>query len=179
MPVHSAGVTQSGKQQFCPDFMPTLHTEIEINAPRAAVWEALLQKEEWRRWNTFLFDGDPALPIHQGQTIFLSVRRLEEDEPTDFDPFIALVEPTACLRWIAQMPGFKSEQVFELQTLGASRTIYAHTERFKGTLSRLFLPFIRDDEKQGMKRMARQLKRYVERREYREYRREKRTRRHP
>ena len=157
--------------------MPTLYTEIEINAPRHLVWEALIRKDEWRRWNTFLFDADPALPIRQGQEIFLFMRRLEEDESTDFEPLVTLVQPQACLRWVAQMPGFKSEQVFELQDLGSNRTIYIHRERFKGVLSRLFLPFIRQDEKQGIRRMARQLKRYVERREYRQYRREKRDRR--
>ncbi|MEL6381946.1 MAG: SRPBCC domain-containing protein [Cyanobacteria bacterium J06626_18] len=157
--------------------MPTLRTQIEINAPRHIVWEALIRKDEWRRWNTFLFDADPALPILQGKAIFLSVRRLEDDEFTDFEPFVTLVQPEACLRWIAQMPGFKSEQTFELQSLGPNRTIYMHCERFKGLLSNVFLPFIRQDEKQGIQRMARQLKRHVERREYWQYRREKRDRR--
>jgi hypothetical protein len=158
--------------------MPTLHTEIEINAPRAVVWEALIRKDEWRRWNTFLFDADPALPIRQGQAIFLSLRRLEDDEDTDIDPLVTLVHPQVCLRWVAKMPGFKSEHVFELQDLGPTRTLYSHQERFKGVLSNLFLPFIRQDERQGIRRMARQLKRYVEHREYRQYRREKRDRRY-
>lgn len=156
--------------------MPTLRTQIEINAPRVVVWEALMRKEEWRRWNTYLFDGDPALTMQQGQEIFLSVRRLEDDEFTDFEPVITLVQPRICLRWIAKMPGFRSEHSFELQDLSPTRTLYTHQERFRGILSTVFLPFIRQDEKQGMKRMARQLKRYVEHREYRQYRREKRDR---
>lgn len=155
--------------------MPTLYTEIEINVARSMVWEAIIQKDEWRRWNTFLFDGDPALPIRQGQEIFLSARRLEDDEPTDFEPLVTLVQPPTCLRWITRMPGFRSEQVFELQDLGPTRTRYIHQERFKGVLAGVFLPFIRDDERQGIKRMAWQLKRYLEHREYRQYRREKRA----
>jgi hypothetical protein len=158
--------------------MPTLRTEIEINAPRSVVWNALTRKDEWRRWNTFLFDADPALTIRQGQEIFLSVRRLEDDEFTDFEPRITLVQPPTCLRWVARMPGFKSESSFEIQDLSPTRCLYRHQQRFKGVLSTLFLPFIRQDEKQGMKRMARQLKRYVERREYRQYRQEKRERRY-
>ncbi|MDB9529466.1 SRPBCC domain-containing protein [Oscillatoria sp. CS-180] len=156
--------------------MPTLRTEIEINAPRSVVWEALIRKDEWRRWNTFLFDGDPALRICQGQEIFLSVRRLEDDEFTDIEPLITLVQPQVCLRWVARTPGFRSESSFELQDLSPTRTLYSHQERFKGILSNVFLPFIRQDEKQGIKRMTRQLKRYVERREYRQYRKEKRDR---
>ncbi len=156
--------------------MPTLYTEIEINAPRDRVWEALIRKDEWRRWNTFLFDSDPALPMRQGQSVYLSVRRLENDDFTDFEPLITLVQQEHCLRWLAQIPGFQSEQVFELQDVGSRRTLYIHRERFQGVLTSVFLPFIRDDERQGMRRMARQLKRYVERREYYQYRREKRAR---
>lgn len=154
--------------------MPTLYTEIEINAPRSLVWETLIHKDEWRRWNTFLFDGDPALTITQGQTVFLSVRRLEEDDFTDFEALITLMDPQVCLRWIAQMPGFKNEQLFELQDVGPTRTLYVHQQRFKGVLSNVFLPFIREDERQGMRRMARQLKRHLERKQYYQYRREKR-----
>ncbi|HEY9887794.1 MAG TPA: SRPBCC domain-containing protein [Candidatus Obscuribacterales bacterium] len=159
--------------------MPTLRTQIEINAPRAVVWATLTQKHEWRRWNTFLFDNDPALPLRQGHEIFLSVRRLEDDEPTDFEPLITLVQSPVCLRWVAKMPGFKSEHSFELQDLSPTRTLYTHQERFRGVLSTVFLPFIRQDEKQGMKRMARQLKRFIEHRQYRDYRREKREERRP
>jgi hypothetical protein len=157
--------------------MPTLHTKIEINAPRQVVWDVLVRKDEWRRWNTFLFDGDPALPIRQGQSVFLSIRRLEDDEPTDFEPQITLMQPDICLRWVAKIPGFRSEHTFELQDAGSNRTFYNHQERFEGALSNVFLPFIRQDEKQGIKRMARQLKRYIEHREYRQYRKEKRDRR--
>ncbi|MGF1459878.1 MAG: SRPBCC family protein [Leptolyngbyaceae cyanobacterium] len=156
--------------------MATLRTEIEINAPRAVVWEALICKDEWRRWNTFLFDADPALKIQPGKEIYLSVRRLEDDEFTVFEPLITLLQPQSCLRWRAKMPGFKSEHAFEIQDLSPYRTLYTHTERYHGVLSNIFLPFIRQDEKQGMKRMARQLKRYVERREYHQYRRDQRDR---
>jgi hypothetical protein len=150
--------------------MPNLYADIEINAPRAAVWEALVRKDQWQFWNTYLYDGDPARPFQQGQEVFLLVRRLEEDESTEFEPIITLLQPQVCLRWLANMPGFKSEQVFELQDLGPNRTKYIHQERFTGFLSRLFLPFMRQDEKIGIKRMAFQLKRYVERQAYREYR---------
>ena len=114
-----------------------------------------MRKDEWRRWNTFLFDGDPALAIHQGREIFLSIRRLEDD----------------------RMPGNKSEHSFEMQDQRPPLNLKTHQERFRGTLSNIFLPFIRQDEKQGMRRMARQLKRYVEHREYRQYRRDQRARR--
>lgn len=142
--------------------MPSLHAEIDINAPRFAVWDALIRKEEWHRWNTFLYDCDPALPMRQGGEIVVSLRRLEGDEETEFQPKIILMQPDRCLRWMAKVPGFKSEHVFELENIGPNRTRYIHRERLSGMLSRVFLPFIRQDEKTGMYRMTRQLKRYVE-----------------
>jgi hypothetical protein len=63
---------------------------------------------------------------------------------------------------VSGIPGFVSEQVFELQDIGRDRTKYIHQENFSGTLTRLFLPFIRSDEQQGIRRMARELKYFVE-----------------
>jgi hypothetical protein len=150
--------------------MPTLHTQIEINAPRSLVWEALIRKDEWHWWNTFLFDADATRPMAQGRTLYLHLRRLERDEPTDLSPLVTLVDPRICLRWVAKLPGFQSEHVFELQDAGPHRTLYIHQERCRGLLVGVFLPFTRQDEKQGMQRMAHQLKRYAEYRQYQGWR---------
>ena len=151
--------------------MPSLYIDIEINAPRAWVWQALIRKEQWQRWNTFLYDGNPDMPFRQGGEVSLAICRVEGDAFAAFEPRITRLEPGQCLRWLAQMPGFKSEQVFELQDLGPNRTQYSHREQFSGVLSGVFLPFIRQDERQGLLRMARQLKRYTERRVYEDHRR--------
>ncbi|NER81752.1 MAG: transcription antitermination protein NusB, partial [Leptolyngbya sp. SIO1D8] len=58
-----------------------------------------------RRWVTRFLHGSGA-------------KQVVEDESTDFEPLVTLVQPEVCLRWVAQMPGFKSEHVFELQDLG-------------------------------------------------------------
>jgi len=39
--------------------MPSLYAEIDIEAPKSAVWQALIHKDYWVEWNTFLFDCDP------------------------------------------------------------------------------------------------------------------------
>ena len=142
--------------------MPSLYSEVTIDAPRFAVWDALIRKEEWHRWNTFLYDCDPSCPIRSGRDIFLALRRLEGEDETEFQPRILVVQPNRCLRWRAKVPGFRSEHVFELEDIGPNRTKYIHQERMSGMLSRVFLPFIRRDEREGMRRMTRQLKRYVE-----------------
>lgn len=142
--------------------MPSLYAEIEINAPKLAVWQALLRKQEWLKWNTFLYDRNPVLLFRQGQVVQLSLRRLREETETEFEPRITLLRPEVCLRWVYTAPGFRSEHVFELQEIGWNRTKYIHQEHFSGLVTHLFLPFLRQDEKQGLRRMARELKRYVE-----------------
>jgi len=142
--------------------MPGLHTDIEIDAPRAVVWDALVHKEDWYCWNTFLFDQAPERPFRQGHTVTLALKRLEQDEATIFTPLVTQLQPQTCLRWVAKIPGLRSEHVFQLQDIGPQRTQYSHQERLSGPLSRLFLPFIRQDERHGLRRMARQLKRYAE-----------------
>ena len=142
--------------------MPTLYVEIDINAPQSVVWEALTRKDQWRFWNTFLYDCDPGLPIARGNEIFLSMQRLEGDEETEFQPTITMLRAPTMMRWVSTIPGLRSEHVFELRESTPGRTRYFHREVFSGILSKVFLPFIRQDERQGLRRMAQQLKMHVE-----------------
>ena len=142
--------------------MPSLYTEIEINAPRERVWQTLIRKDGWKYWNTFLYDCNPKLPLVQGGEVWLSVRRLPGEAETEFQPIVTLVQPEVCLKWISSIPGFVHEQVFEFQAIGRDYTRYVHQGNFSGALTRLILPFIRQDEQQGIRRMARELKRYSE-----------------
>jgi hypothetical protein len=143
--------------------MPSLYTDIEIYAPRQEVWRALFQKEGWVYWNTFLYDCDPKRRFAEGSEVWLSLRRVPGEEETEFQPRITLVQPNVCLRWVSAIPGLVTETVFELQDLGGDRTQYIHQETFSGALSRFILPFIRQDEQQGIRRMARELKQFMER----------------
>ncbi|MBW4579905.1 MAG: SRPBCC domain-containing protein [Tildeniella nuda ZEHNDER 1965/U140] len=142
--------------------MPSLYAEIEINASRRRVWQALLHKEQWLYWNTYLYDCDPEQAFEQGQAISLSLRRNPGDEETEFQPIVTLLQPEVCLKWVSSIPGFVNEHVFQLQETGRDRTKYIHQENFSGLLTRVFFPFIRQDEQQGIRRMARELKRYAE-----------------
>ncbi len=144
--------------------MPSLYTEIEIDAPRNRVWQILLQKQNWKYWNTFLYDCDPRQPLEPGRQVLLALRRVPGEPDTEFQPRITLVQPGVCLAWVSSFPGFRNEYVFELQDSGFDRTRYVHRERFSGPLTRLFFPFIRQDEAQGIRRMAYELKDYAEHR---------------
>jgi len=143
--------------------MPSIYAEIEINAPRSRVWQALIHKENWLKWNTFLYDRNPSQSFTRGQSILLSLKRLSDEAETEFRAHITLMQPNTCLKWVATAPGFRSEHVFELQDIGINRTKYAHRENVSGSLSSLFFPFIRRDEQQGLRRMATEIKHYTER----------------
>ena len=143
--------------------MPSLYAEIEINAAPNQVWDALVRKENWRYWNTFLYDTDPNLKFVVGREVYLGLQRLEGDEITEFQPVVTVVRPDMCLRWVSRIPGLRSEHSFELRETAPGRTRYLHRDNFSGVLSSVLLPFVRQDERYGLRRMADQLKRYVER----------------
>ncbi|NEP61228.1 MAG: SRPBCC domain-containing protein, partial [Symploca sp. SIO2G7] len=106
--------------------MASFYTEIEINAPKHRVWQVLFQKDRWKYWNTFLFDCQSHVPFQQGKEVLLSLRRLPHEEETDFEALVTLVQPSVCLSWVSQIPGFRNEYVFELQEIGLRRTKYIH-----------------------------------------------------
>ncbi len=142
--------------------MPSIYTETVINAPKKQVWHALFHKEEWLKWNTFLFDSDPARPFQLGREVILSLRRIRREEETEFGALVTLLQLNTCLSWVSTTTGFRTEYIFELQEIGVGRTKYMHQAKFSGWLSGIFLPFIRLDEQRAMERMARELKHYVE-----------------
>jgi hypothetical protein len=142
--------------------MPSLYAEIEIAAPKQVVWQTLLRKDAWKYWNTFLYDVDSRQALREGARVWLSLRRTPGEDETEFSPVVTRVEPEICLKWVTTIPGLKVEQVFELQAIGRDRTYYIHRENFSGLLARVVLPFIRQDEQQGLRRMAWELKQYVE-----------------
>ncbi len=142
--------------------MPSLYAEIEINAPQSVVWQALIRKENWLKWNTFLYDRNPKIPFVQGKKVYLSLKRLREETETEFEPRILLLQPEVCLRWVYAAPGFRSEHLFELQQIDRHRVKYLHQETWSGIMTPFFLSFLRKDEQQGLRRMARELKYYSE-----------------
>lgn len=144
--------------------MPSLYANIEINAPRAIVWQTLVRKQDWVRWNTFLYDLSPNQPFRQGDRVLLSMKRTSSEAETEIQPRILLLQPDVCMHWVYTAPGLTCEHVFDLQDIGQNRTRYTHRETMSGLLVRMILPFIRQDEQEGLRRMALELKRYVERR---------------
>jgi hypothetical protein len=143
--------------------MPSLQTELIINTPVDHVWEVLCRKENWMYWNTYLYDCSFRVPLQEGSTTLLSLRRVDGDEPIEFQAQIRIYQPPFCLSWVAKIPGFKNKTTFDLQDIGQGCTRYSHQESYSGTFSRLALRWVREDQHRGMRRMARELKTHAER----------------
>lgn len=144
--------------------MPRLYVSTDIHAPRPQVWHTLMDKRQWRQWNTFLYDQTPAIPFSLSASVKLAMRRLPKETKTRFTARVVHLQPEVCLRWVAIAPGYRSEHQFELETEG-DMTRYHHQEVISGAVSALIVPFIRKDELRGLRRMALELKQYVEARD--------------
>lgn len=142
--------------------MARLYAEVDIDAPVDRVWQTLLNKEKWLYWNTFLYDGDRHLPIQQGQKVFLWLRRLPQEEETEFRAKIVFMQPEACLKWHFARFGWRCEYSFELQAIDCQRTKYLHLANFSAIIPRRYLLTEWKKERRGMQRMARELKHYLE-----------------
>ncbi len=106
--------------------MPTLYTETIIHASRQAVWEAIVYKDRWRFWNTFLYDCSPRLGFVPGREVVLAVRRVPGDEPMEFRAKVRQVLDGYGVQWRAAIPGFASEVSIEIQYMGIDRTNYLY-----------------------------------------------------
>uniref|UniRef100_A0ACD5GN85 SRPBCC domain-containing protein n=1 Tax=Desertifilum tharense IPPAS B-1220 TaxID=1781255 RepID=A0ACD5GN85_9CYAN len=138
--------------------MPSVYTTVEISAPKTQVWQALIAKQQWVRWNTYLYDLDPHKPLKVGQQVLLSIRRLPGEEEIAFQPTITLLQPQTCLQWVSGFLGFRNESTFSLQEIGFRRTQYTHQERYSGWFSGWLFPLLRHDEQKGIQRMVPRVK---------------------
>jgi hypothetical protein len=145
------------------EFMATLYNETVLNAPRQAVWEAIVYKDRWRFWNTFLYDCSPRVGFVPGREVLLAVRRVPGDEPIEFRAKVRQVMDGYGVQWRAAIPGFVSEVSIELQDVGGDRTKYLYQEKISGLAGRFALAFIREDQTRGIRRMSQELRQYVER----------------
>jgi hypothetical protein len=138
-----------------------LHTEIEIDAPPAAVWDVLSDLDAYQEWNPFIrrIAGD----LREGGKLDV---RLEPPRGRGITmaPTVLAARPGHELRWIGHlvMPGiFDGEHSFRVEPLEGGRTRFVQSERFKGILVRP-LGRVLDSTKLGFEQMNAALKERVE-----------------
>lgn len=143
--------------------MSSVYLSADIAAPQSLVWRILTRKERWYRWNTYLFDLDRGLSFAPGREVWLGFQRLPTEKTTAFRPVVTGFSPERFLCWDNRVPGLHTQTRFDLQALGPERTQYSYSYQGSGPLDRLVLPLLRQDERRGGQRMARELKAYAER----------------
>lgn len=161
-----------------------------IDAPPAAVYDALLDLPNYRNWNTFIPAATIKQPgvgqtetarMHTGATFEFKVKmKATSDSLTTSKEHCTLAEPlktstaedptpTTTATWIFDVSGIpllkyllQSEHVNEIIDLGDGRTEYVHWESFGGVLATLIKWFNSEDLARAFRGWADELKVYVE-----------------
>jgi hypothetical protein len=135
-----------------------LHTEIDIEASPARVWEVLTDFAAYPDWNPFIrrIAGQATV----GSRIEAHLLPPGGREMT-FRPTMLAAEPESELRWIGYVgtPGiFDGEHRFRIEPIAPNRVRFIQEERFSGLLAPLILRFIERSTLEGFAAMNRALK---------------------
>lgn len=162
-----------------------------INAPPAAVYDALLDLPNYGKWNTFVTAAElkksaEAQPettthMHTGAVFEFTVKmKATSDSLTKSTELCTLAEPVKTstpedpfpvtrANWIYDVSGIPllkhliwSEHVNEIIDLGDGRTEYVHWESFGGTLATAIKWFASGDLARAFRAWPEELKGYVE-----------------
>jgi hypothetical protein len=138
--------------------------DIELNAPIQKVWEAVIDFNNYHRWNSQLsYLGGEVAP---GAQLHLKLAVAGTD-PYEFKPTISHWQQQALFGWIAHTGGiprlFDGEHFFELTELAGGKTLLVNREEYRGILSPIMqrLPMMKLAP-QGFERMNLELKSYLE-----------------
>lgn len=140
----------------------SIHTEVEVKAPPAAVWDVLTKIEDYPNWNPFIRRVTGNLAV--GGTLAITLH-LGEKSPQTFTPTVLVLSENQELRWIgkAGVSGiFDGEHRFVLEETPQGTTMLRHSEEFSGMLAHPLLFFIGADTKAGFIAMNKALKEKVE-----------------
>ncbi|MEM9566310.1 MAG: SRPBCC domain-containing protein [Actinomycetota bacterium] len=115
-----------------------LHTEIEIDAPTAVVWDVLTDLDRYEEWNPFIVESSGTVAVGQRLT-----NRMQPPggRAVTFTPTVTEVEPGRVFEWLGHLlvPGlFDGRHRFELHETVGGGTRLVHTEHFGGVLVRPF-----------------------------------------
>lgn len=140
-----------------------IRDDIEINAPAGKVWAAVIDFDNYKKWNSQLtFLGGTVQPngkLH----LKLAAAGVA---PYEFKPDISHWQEKKQFAWIARtgLPRiFDGEHFFELTDLGNGKTLLTNREEYRGILSQVFrqLPMMKTAP-EGFMKMNLELKNYIE-----------------
>jgi hypothetical protein len=134
-----------------------IRAQVDIEAPREAVWKVLMDFDSYPSWNPFIRRVEGRAEVGSKLTA-----RLEP--PTGrgmtFRPTVTTLRPGEAFGWLGRLglPGvFDGAHRFDLEALDGSRTRFLQSERFDGILAGLLQRSIRDRTLAGFEEMNRAL----------------------
>ena len=137
--------------------MRTIHTEVNIGAPAARVWEILADIDGWPQWNPFArVSGRLAM----GERLNVEIR-IPGRSPMTFRPTVVKLEPGHELRWLGSLGLrglFDGEHGFRVVAEDTGRCRFEQFETFRGLLVAPILWKIEDTTRTGFRVMNRALK---------------------
>jgi hypothetical protein len=140
-----------------------IRDDIEINAPIDKVWSAVIDFQNYKKWNSQLSYLGGTIKPNGKLHLKLSA---EGAKPYEFKPDISYWEEKKRFAWLAKTGMsriFDGEHFFELKDLGDNRTLLINREEYRGILSQIFrqLPMMKTAPN-GFKKMNLELKTYLE-----------------
>jgi hypothetical protein len=141
--------------------MKEIKTEIIIDATAQAVWEKLVDLDNYHTWNPFITRASgnyfPSSKINI--TIALG------DKEQKFKPKVGMVVTNKYFEWRGSLPIpglFIGNHYFQIEKLADGKVKLIHGERFKGLLCNAVFNKIGKDTEDGFKKMNEALKKQLE-----------------
>ena len=141
--------------------MRTLHTEIDIGAPAAKVWDILAAIDKWQEWNPF---ARVSGRLQVGECLEVEISPPGKS-PMTFHPTVVKLEPGRELRWLGHLGVqgiFDGEHGFRVVPEDVGRCRFEQFETFRGILAAPILWKVKASTRVGFEAMNRMLKRRAE-----------------
>lgn len=117
--------------------MPEVKTQLVLDAPRARVFEAFLDKSRWRQFSA-MADLDAHRPIELGRRFAFSIK-IPGLPRAPILVTVSRFESGAEVAWTGRVPGFGGEHYFRFSDAPGGGTLLVHGERFYGPLGDLLV----------------------------------------
>ncbi|OUS24637.1 hypothetical protein A9Q99_24015 [Gammaproteobacteria bacterium 45_16_T64] len=144
-------------------FNHTVYSDIiEINAPKEAVWEILVDIDNYGAWNPFTYKVDGKLQVKQPIDLHVHMKKRGDRVQTET---VEIIDAPNTLAWgmtFGLAPIMSALRKQELQSVSANRCTYSTSDAFSGLLSPLVYILFYDDVRDGFNQVALALKRRAE-----------------
>jgi S-(hydroxymethyl)glutathione synthase len=114
--------------------MPTLETEVMIDAPAQLVWSILDNLEKYPEWNEIIPDLKGRTTV--GERVSGTLKQ-ENTPDIPINPMLTRIVGARELRWLSEAPGgvFSAEHIFILEPVADGKTRVRHNEVFGGPVA--------------------------------------------